>query len=431
MFSNTKLFSNFISLSVVQGINFLIPLLVMPYVISKTGADGFGVIAVAQVLMIYLATISDYGFNLSASRDIALVKNDRHKLSTIFVTVLASKILISFMLFLILIILSILLPVIRDNFVLYVWGFTYVIGQSIFVNWLFQGIEKMYYITVCSLLSRLVFVALIIGFIHEKGDGKYFLFFLGIGNLVAGLLSIYIGFAVLKLKLLPPRREAVLNELRNGWQITLSNISINTFLYSGIFILRIFTNDLIVGYYSIAERIFFAARQVLAVFSQAIYPHLCRLTRAGKSQSVLFFKQVYFPFLLLTMAGSSMLFLFAGHIVRFFISEDAALPVLLLRVLSFVPVIVCLNIPAYQLLLAFDRRKSYLRIYSIATLINITVNILLVNFWGALGTAVTIIITELFITISLNRDLFKNKLEGYLFYDKNLHSSRENGHDIN
>ena len=61
----SKLFSNFIALSIVQVINLLLPLLVMPFVIARIGADGFGVIALAQVVMIFLSTIGDYGFNLT------------------------------------------------------------------------------------------------------------------------------------------------------------------------------------------------------------------------------------------------------------------------------------------------------------------------------------------------------------------------------
>jgi len=75
---------------------------------------------------------------------------------------------------------------------------------------------------------------------------------------------------------------------------------------------------------------------------------------------------------------------------------------------------VCLNIPAYQLLVAFDRKKSYVKIFGLATIINISINILLVNDLGATGTALSIIITELFITAGLNRELYKNNLGGYL-----------------
>ena len=411
---NNKLFSNFVALSIVQGTNFLLPLLVMPYVISKTGADGFGAIAVAQVFMIYLATISDYGFNLTATRDIALHKDDHARISKIFFTVLATRLVISAFLLILVCIAILFIPVFKDHIILYSLGFTYVIGQSLLVSWFFQGREKMHYITISTLISRLIFVTLVLFFIHRKEDGAYFLFFLGTGNIIAGLFSIFFAMRTFKLTWSNPAWVDIIYELKEGWQITISNLSINTYLYSGVFILRIFTNDMIVGYYSIAERIFFAVRQVLGVFSQVIYPHICQLSQKSKEGVNVFLKKVYLPFLLLILAGCGLLFILSPQVVHIFLKGAPTLPVLLLRMLSFVPVIVCLNIPAYQLLLAFDRKKSYLMILGSATVINIIANILLVKGLGATGTALSIIITELFITAGLNQQLYKNNLAAYI-----------------
>lgn len=397
-----------------QGINFLIPLLVTPYVISKVGIDGIGVIAIAQTVMIYLSTITDYGFNVSATKEIAQNKNDRFKTSKIFYTVLASKVIITAFLFVALLMFAYFIPALQDHFMLYILGFTFVIGQCLSVNWFFLGIEKMHFITIGSLFSRLIFVILLFVFIQKKEDDLFFLFFLGVGNVLAATASIFIAIAFSRLKYIRPVWADIIDEYKKGWQVTVSILSLNTYLFSGIFILRFFTNDLIVGYYSIAVRIFFAARQVLAVFSEAIYPHICQLVLKGKESSKDFFKKVYLPVLLATLLGSLILFIFSPQVVYIFIMEKQALPVMLLRMLSFVPVIVCLNIPAYQLLLAFDRKKSYLRIFGFATVINISANIFLVNEWGATGTVLSIIITELFITAGLNREVYKNNLSGFI-----------------
>lgn len=320
---NNKLFSNFVALSIVQGTNFILPLLVMPYVIDKIGAAGFGVIAVAQVLMIYLSTISDFGFNLTATKDIAIYSIDNSKISRIFFTVLASKLLISACLFLLLLLSAFLIPFIKTHFTLYVLGFMYVLGQSLFVSWFFQGMEKMHYITVSTLISRLIFVALVFFFIKEPGDGKYFLFFLGMGNFIAGIISILIAIRSFKLQFIAPVWTDIKMEFRSGWQITVSNLSINTYLYCGVFILRIFTNDLIVGYYSIAERVFFAVRQVLSVFSQVVYPRICQVSMKGKDAANDFFKTVYIPFLLLMLLGCTALYILSPQIIELFLPNDA------------------------------------------------------------------------------------------------------------
>jgi len=408
--TNRRLISNFVALTLVQGTNFLLPLIVMPYVIRQIGPEGFGIISLAHVVMIYLSTMSDYGFNLTATRDIALHKNDTLKVSKIFAVVLASKILITLLVFILLLILVWVIPIFRANMYVYLFGFVYVVGQSLLISWFFQGFERMHYITLVTLLSRLIFVALVLVFIKAKSDSFLFLLFLGSGNIIAGLISILMAIRIFRLQLVRPRWSEILDELKNGWQIMVSNISVNTYQYANVFILRIFTNDLVVGYYSIAEKIFFAIRQILGIFSQAIYPRVCQLAMKSKEEISTFFSSFYLPFLWLVIALSLGVFIFSPQIVQLFLSEKPELAVLLLKVLSLVPVIVCLNIPAFQLLLAFNQRNSYSTILGLGTIVNIVANLILCKNWGALGTCISIVITELFITIGLNIQLNRRKL---------------------
>jgi len=404
---SSKLFSNFIALSIIQGTNFLLPILFMPFVIKRVGADGFGVIAVAQVIMVYLSTLSDYGFNLTATRDIALYRNDKPKTSRIFYTVLASKLLLTLVSFLVLLVLVLTVPLFRNNYSLYLLGFTYVLGQSLMASWFFQGMEKMQYITVITLLGRIIFIFLVFGFIRDRDDKKLFLFFLGTGNIIAGIVSIYLAHRIFKLTVYRPRYTDIRHELKEGWQITVSNLSINAYMYINVFVLRLFTNDLTVGYYSVAEKIFFATRQILGIYSLVIYPRVCQIAQEGRRQVIGFFKEIYLPFLLLMLVGCSGVFFFSERIVFLFLGDRPMLPVVLLRILAFVPVIVCLNIPAYLVLLALNQKRSYLRVLVLGTVVNLAVNLLLVNIWGPVGTAISIIITETFITTGLNAALYK------------------------
>jgi PST family polysaccharide transporter len=406
-----KLFSNFAALSIIQGANFVLPVLIMPVIIRRIGADHFGVVSVAQVVMIFLATLTDYGFNLTATRDIALNRSDMEKVSRIFSSVLASKLILCAVTYALLWILMLSVPLFREHFLLYHLGFAYVLGQSLLVSWFFQGMEKMQYITISTLFSKLLFVGLVIVFIRRPEDTALFLLFAGVGNIVAGLFSIWLAFRIFQLGFYKPLRSDIIHELKEGWQITISNLSINTYQYINILVLRLFTNDLIVGYYSIAERVFFAIRQLLGVFSQAIYPHICQLTRDGKRQVAAFFRGFYLPFLVLLVLGCGVVFLFSPLIISLLMgNRRAEMPVLLLRILAFVPVIVCLNIPAYQLLLAFNRKTSYFRILGGATVLCLAANLVLCRTLGPVGTTLSIIITEIFVTIGLNWELYKNNL---------------------
>ncbi|MTC13076.1 oligosaccharide flippase family protein, partial [Providencia stuartii] len=60
---------NILSMFSIQGINYFIPLIMVPYLVRTLGLDGFGKYSIVIAIIQYLVIITDYGFNLSASRE--------------------------------------------------------------------------------------------------------------------------------------------------------------------------------------------------------------------------------------------------------------------------------------------------------------------------------------------------------------------------
>lgn len=396
-----RLFRNFSSLGIIQVANFLLSLVVIPFVVRRVGADGFGIIAVAQVVVFYLSVLTDYGFNRTAIRDIAIYRHEKGKISQVFFTVLASKLLISLFAFVLLFLLVWLIPFFRQHMAVYLLAFPFVIGQVFLINWFFQGLERMHFMAVASLFSRLLFVVLVLFFIKDRNGTALYIFFMGLGNIIAGLVSIYFAVKWYHLKWTRPTRAGIYHEIQEGWQVTLSNISMTTCQYSGLFILRLFTNDTVVGYYSLAEKVYFAMKLMLDVFTQSVYPRVCRLLQEGMEMVIAFFRQAYLPFLVLVVVGSAIVFAMAPIIIGFLLGHPHEHTAYLLRMLCMATVVVCLNIPACLLLLAGDHKKNYLRIFAGGTLLNIAANLLLAPVLEATGTVLSVIITELFITAGL------------------------------
>jgi PST family polysaccharide transporter len=289
-------------------------------------------------------------------------------------------------------------PVFKAHTLLYLAAFVFVVGQALLMNWFFQGMEKMGFIVITTLIGRILFVILVFLFIKNKQDDFLFLFFMGIGNILAGVIGMVIAFRLYHIKFKNPRRAGIREELKEGWHFTVTNLSMNTCQYANVFILRFFTNDLIVGYFSIAERIFFTVKQGLVIFSQAVYPRVCLLIQNGKDRLNDFFKRVYIPFLFCVIACGILLFVFAPEVLFFFSGKEAVHSVFILRMLCIVLVIVCLNIPSTLTLLAMNRKKEYFRIYTLGGILNILANIILAYYFQTNGTIIAIFITEIFIT---------------------------------
>jgi len=404
-----SVFKNFLALGILQGTNFLIPLIIMPYLVSTIGIDSYGVVSFVQVVMIYFFSLTDYGFAITATQEIATNKSDLSKVSKIFSIVVSTKIVLILFSAISITFLLFVVPDLKEEQLTVILGFALVIGQTSLPTWFFQGMEKMKYITYINLAAKLIFTVLIFVFINEKADHPYVLFFFGLGNLLSGIFGIFYAVRTYNISFQLATVKEVQLELKKGWGLFVANFSITSYMNSNLFILKLFATNEIVGYYSVAEKIVMAIRQLLSVFSQAIFPHICQLVQESYSKVILFFKQVYMPFTLFIVFVCVSIFSYSEEVIRIFAEAEIEGINHLLQMLVFVPIIVCLNIFPSQLLLAYNLRKAYSQIMIFGSVLNVILNIALASQFIAKGTALSVILTEFFIVAGLYLVVRKKK----------------------
>lgn len=395
-------FKNFIALGFLQGTNFLIPLIIMPYLVVHIGYEGYGIVNFVNAVMIYFASFTDYGFTVSATRDLAVNKENKEVVSAIFSRVLVCKMLLLVLSGLILFPLIALVPQFAEEPNAFALGFFIVMGQAILPVWFFQGMEKMKYITYLNLAAKLLFTALIFIYVKEADDYPLVLLFYGLGNVFSGILGLFMAYKQFDLTFIWPSYPELKEEIIQGWNLFLANFSIVSYMNSNVFILGLFASNLIVGYYSVAEKIVMAMRQLLTVFHQATYPHVCQLVVQGKKFVLTFYRQVFLSFLAVFLVFSIGVYFFSAEIIQVLADEAKPEIVELLHLLCFVPLVVAFNIPAYQSLLANKFEKSATFILVLGSVLNIGLNLYLAPQWFAAGTAYSVIVTELFISIALH-----------------------------
>ena len=86
-----KLLGNMFWLYSLQGLNYFIPFAVLPYLVRVLGVERYGLVSFAQAFAQYFVILTDYGFNLSATKQIARLRSDPERVSSLFWSVMVIK----------------------------------------------------------------------------------------------------------------------------------------------------------------------------------------------------------------------------------------------------------------------------------------------------------------------------------------------------
>ena len=183
---------NFLSLSFLQFFSGILPLITIPFLTRVLGLESFGRYIFIIAVITFIDLIISYGFRISATQKIAQNSKDQFKISKVFYSVLINKIILLLAMLLIILPLFYFAPSLSNNFNLVIAGIPFLIGNLLFVDWLFQGMQRMKFISILHIFSRVIFVIMIFIFIRNENDTAMTIFLYSLGVLVGGLLSFII-----------------------------------------------------------------------------------------------------------------------------------------------------------------------------------------------------------------------------------------------
>ncbi|AAB84853.1 O-antigen transporter [Methanothermobacter thermautotrophicus str. Delta H] len=395
-----RVLDNIISLTGIQLVQYLLPLITFPYLTRVLGPANFGKVAFAVAFITYFQILTDYGFNFSATREISIHRDDTERVSLIYSSVMVTKTILLAVTFMAMLVTVFLIDRFRSDYLLYIFTYGLVVGNLLFPVWFFQGVERMRYISILRIVSSLIYTALIFLAVRGPGDYLYVPLINSAGFMAVGLYSQRIVMREFGVKFMIPSPADIREQLLEGWHLFISTLAISLYTTSNRFILGLLVSSATLGYYAVAEDITRALQGIVSPISQAIYPYFSRIQKDDRERAKYELRKMLIFMGVLTFGLSVALVFLAPLIVGILAgpSYDESIP--LLQILVFIIFAIgANNILGVQGLVSFGYKEKFTRIVIFAGVVHVGLLLGLVMLLGSAGAAVAVVTTEIIIGI--------------------------------
>jgi len=270
------IFRNASVLSVAHIVGYVIPLLEIPILARALGPHAYANVVFFQSVALLSSLVVEYGFNLSASRQVALARNDQTSLSRIFSDVSLAKAILSVIVIATLVTLMFATSsqgIVSGQEMIF-WSFIYFVAFGFSPFWYFQGRERMVGVVILELGLR--------------SAGLFFLYFLVKSNLDAALaLAIMssVGVANTVLSTAWCFREigvsaislrGAITQIRQGFHIFLYRSSNNILLSAAPPVLAFSAGQSALAVFVPAEKVIRGVVGLVTPVLTAFFPHFSR-----------------------------------------------------------------------------------------------------------------------------------------------------------
>lgn len=255
--------------------NQILPLFTIPFLSRILGVESYGVLALCVSISALAAVMTDFGFDLWATSEVAKRRED-----TNYVGELISAIaFIKATLFLMALVVIVLFSQLSHKYVAYsreiVLSAWPLLALTYTPTWLFQGIERMELIAIPTLVTKLMYMVALFSFVHTADDLWLIISLMGLTQAlvaVAGFAGIYRFGYTPRI----PSLRFVRNTVAQAASFFWSRAAVATYTSGGAVFVGLFSSSYQLGLYSTAEQLYRGLQSLAAPLSQAIYPKMVR-----------------------------------------------------------------------------------------------------------------------------------------------------------
>lgn len=407
---HNKNVKNGIWLYLLQIFNTIVPMLTIPYITRILGAEKYGTFSIVLNIIGYLQVLVEYGFGMSATRDVSVSDKKNESINYIFTSVLFSRVLLFFSCIIFSIIFMLISHYNITQILAMIIMLCCLLGYCVQTNWLFQGMQEMKYISLVNITARSVSTIGIFCFVKGHDDLLLYCFLYSVSPLLSGFLGLFLAKIKYKIKLVKISFSDIVKQLKRGGYVFTTQLSSKVFGTIGVTFLGILATEYVVGIFSAIQKLPSLLLLAWSPISQVIYPIISSHMKNSFKEGYAYVKKIQLIILPIFSIIATIIAIFSKIIVRIAFGVEYSeffywsIPLLFWMVLS-----INNNLLGIQTLLASGYDKQYSKCFQIGVICTIIINYVMIYFKGGFGAAIAPALAEGVLCILLINEIKKIK----------------------
>lgn len=397
--SKNSVEKNYLYNLIYQLLIVFIPLVTTPYVSRVLAADGVGAFSYTSSVASYFVLLSNLGVATYGQLNIAKLRNKKYEMSKLFFELIVFKIIAMIIVIILYFILIFYFGELEYKNLYYILVIQ-IVANSIDISWLLQGLEEFKTIVFRNTIIKILSLILIFTLVNKQSD--LFLYaFIMTGSTLAGNLSIWFFIP----KYIQISRFTEFHPFRHFKAVLIYFIpTIATALYLtldktmlGLLTSNSFEN----GYYEQANKIEQMVVTIVTSVSVVTMPRMAYLFNNNEIEKMkLRLSQTVQFILMISIPMCFGLYSISDYFIPLFLGSGYEKSIILLKIFSFLIIIVGLNNAiGKQVLMPIGRQREYNMSVIVGTIVNCILNLFLIKSFYSIGASLASVTAETIILL--------------------------------
>lgn len=389
-----NLFKNIISLQGMQVLNYLQPLILIPFLTRELGVSGWGLFAFAKSFSVYLITIIEYGFNITATRDLVSVKHDRDQMARLISPFIGATLILWFFAIIICVATFLLVPGFHDNVKLTLATFMFATFQGIIPVWYFLGIEEIKKLALIEATSKIIVTILVVVVTSAVPKASSVMFVYAFGAMLTAISSYFILYR--RISFLMPSFYESINKIISSFGMFVYRGITTLNLEGNAFILGLMAPEVYVGYYAGAEKIINLCWSFFHQVGRVLFPLIASLVKTDELEAKRILRYSTLILGIASLLVVLILNLLGPFVIRILLGQDFEPSIEPLRILSFMLVLYVFNSTlGIQWMIPKGLDWKYNKASIVSTLVGFAIALILTPSMFHIGMAIAVLSSQI------------------------------------